>query len=487
MPHANGRIYIDTSTNPDQGVSFADVQQTLGAGSRDLGTLCQSPKINMLSRRKPTPYTGFDSGAEQAAYIDSGANYDFYAGGIYKPTTIVMDSIYPSNNVGTIQLVSQNLFPFTSKWTYQHPSFPAKYRLLDFNEYLHNGSISYPQTAAQYPYISAIDYGITNDSNVYTLKVAIMLRFNLTDAVLSTGGVAGLLGLKELLAEKDTNMSDLDFRLGFMIKVPDGNSGGYSEREQPISMLYISGDNLRNYGYQSTGVYNVEVTKDVTNNRTTTPSGIDSTHILFGTEYAQISPFIAKRYISGSGTTKNCWLLYGFGVTTPPVVQEIVSTSANLESGGTAAGSWIKLTLLIQQDGTYVFYIKEQGDFSLYFGLLPAGDEVFGTIPVSIGAGEGAISGKPAEITLGSQDSSSGYWHYTRQYNMRATASAINGWNPNDAPENRVGSLVVKPIGTNFTVNVCINTVKWPRQHSFTVNTSTAQTGDEFNWPIDNQ
>ena len=478
MSHEKGRIYIDTSTTPDTGVSFYDVQTTIGSGSHDLGTLCQHRNINMLSIRKPTPYQGFDSGATQAAYIASGANYDFYAGGIYKATTIVMDTQYPSASVGTMAFVS-NLHAPSGMWQYQAPSYPAKFRLLDFNEYLHSGCISYPQTAAKWPYITGIDYGISNG----VLSVAIMLRFNLTNATLY-GTVAGLLGMKDLLAEKDTSMSNLNLRYGFILRVKSASEGGYEERDTPLSMLFISSDNLTNYGYQSDGIYSVTANTNGMSIFVSSATQIDSTHIFGAQETAQIYPIIAKRYHSGSGTGDNCWLCYGFGATTPPVLNAPMSGRTFSSSGGTAAGTEIKLTLLIKQNGDYVFYIKDEYDFYIYFGLIPSDDEVFGTIPISFGAGENCISGKPAEICLGTQDTSSSYWHVTRGPHR---ATSIIGWSSTADPENRAGSLIVKPMATTFTLTLCINTVKNPRQHTFSVNTSTAQTGDEFDWQVSNQ
>lgn len=473
MSNSNGRIYIDTSTTPNKGVSFADVQQTLGTSTNDLGRLCTHENINMLSRRKPTPYTGFDSGAEQAAYIDAGANYDLYAGGIFKQTTIVTDDQYPAANVGTLQFV-QNLDLLSSQWTYQRPSSPAKFRLLDFNEYLHYGAISYPKTASKYPYETATDYRLTSGGY---LEIASMLRFNLSDVQLY-GAVAGLLGLKELLAEKDTELSNLDLRYGFILRVKTAAEGGFYRRNTPLSMLYIHNRNIvsdNTNGYQ-TITANTGSTSIFVDN----PNQMNSTHILYNVETAYICPFIAKRYHTGSGTN-NCWLLYGLGVTTPPIFPALMT--AHAMSIGATAGSSIKLTLLIKEDGTYVFYIKENMDFDLWVST--SSREVFGQIPVAIGAGENCVSGKPTEIMFGTQDSSCGYWYWTS--NVQVRASDIIGWSSTDAPENRAGSLIVKPMASTFTIYACINTPVWPRQKTWTVNTATAQTGDEFPWTVTNQ
>lgn len=53
MPNSNGYIYIDTSTTPHKGVSFADIRKVLGDSKTTLKGLCQSDKINHWAKYKP--------------------------------------------------------------------------------------------------------------------------------------------------------------------------------------------------------------------------------------------------------------------------------------------------------------------------------------------------------------------------------------------------------------------------------------------------
>lgn len=53
MSYANGRIYVDTSTDPDTGVSIYDVQRALSTSRQDLGELCSHKNINPWARFKP--------------------------------------------------------------------------------------------------------------------------------------------------------------------------------------------------------------------------------------------------------------------------------------------------------------------------------------------------------------------------------------------------------------------------------------------------
>lgn len=61
MAHTQTRIYIDTTTNPDLGVSTGDVKSVLGELSNDVGNLCQSDKINKWAKYKPIRYYLYDT------------------------------------------------------------------------------------------------------------------------------------------------------------------------------------------------------------------------------------------------------------------------------------------------------------------------------------------------------------------------------------------------------------------------------------------
>lgn len=56
MPNSNGRIYVDNSTNPPKGVSFADVQTVLGTTADTEKALCQHSSINKWAKYKPVKY-----------------------------------------------------------------------------------------------------------------------------------------------------------------------------------------------------------------------------------------------------------------------------------------------------------------------------------------------------------------------------------------------------------------------------------------------
>ncbi len=461
------RLYIGDG----YGISIGEVASCLRSSSNDLGTLCRSDKINMLSYYKPTAYMGFDSGTRaQVFYYDpdrTGASPDKDACSIQKMTKNVSYSTYNStSDVGTIKQVSdQYLFENQHAWSYIKPNYPGGiYRLRDFNGYIRRGAFTYAETATGIPYDTSL--GVFASSG--TLNVRIMLRFAMTG---DYGGET-LLGLQQLLAEGETTPLNLDFRYGFIIRAKNND-----ERTNPLCMMYISPDNLRDYGrvgdYEGDGVYGTVATKSGAVVSTWSDTAFRSN------ETIQAYPFIAKK-------AQNNWILYGFGIDSYPTVEEGLSTNAG--DFGLNQGS-ITLTLDKQSDGTFVFYIAQSSHFSLQIFSTDATSILFGTAPVAIGVSKSGSTGhiitrKQGLITLGTKDSNSGYWTFPKS---SATSgyiygTNINGWNTTDDPYDRAGSLAVQPVDglTSFKVIVHVNTNYGPRSGSATINVSSAQTGDTF-------
>jgi hypothetical protein len=86
---------------------------------------------------------------------------------------------------------------------------------------------------------------------------------------------------------------------------------------------------------------------------------------------------------------------------------------------------------------------------------------VYGTIPIAIGA-SGVAECTPAEVTLGSQPVTGGYWYYNKSNG--SNANAFNGWSSSVDPINRVGSVIVKPTDNlhGFTMHALVNTPQAP-------------------------
>lgn len=111
MAHSNGKI-----TAP---VSISDINLTIGSGSNDLGTLCQSKLINRWSARKPVIYDSpFEINDTQMRFTNYGFDMN-YAAGIYIPDLFNRAIENPN-------------------WVYLHPQNGNWHRMLDFNGYNHN-------------------------------------------------------------------------------------------------------------------------------------------------------------------------------------------------------------------------------------------------------------------------------------------------------------------------------------------------------------
>lgn len=111
MPVNNGII-----TSP---ISVTDIRTALGQSSNDVGTLCKSSSINMLSKYKPVIYAAMNTDDNPNWWKTSAGNC-----GINIP-----------------QLASiQN--PSAQKWTYQPPTggTASPYRMSDFRNYNHNAT-----------------------------------------------------------------------------------------------------------------------------------------------------------------------------------------------------------------------------------------------------------------------------------------------------------------------------------------------------------
>lgn len=91
MPTSNGRIYIDTTTTPNKGVSLSDVGECIGVGVMDVGTLCTSPRINMWAKYKP--FLSPTKGIAEAERSSVSVNY-----GIAIPTGENVSAISGSNS-----------------------------------------------------------------------------------------------------------------------------------------------------------------------------------------------------------------------------------------------------------------------------------------------------------------------------------------------------------------------------------------------------
>jgi len=135
MAHLNGKIYVDTESTPNVGISINDIQQTLGSGKKDIGGLITTGNINKWSKIKPL------RGGGVGYLVADGNNF--------------RGSEYPSYNCGfsaakafeTPASFAQAIAA-TGFFTYRKPVAGNKFRFMDFNGYNHNAQSPYFQTLA---------------------------------------------------------------------------------------------------------------------------------------------------------------------------------------------------------------------------------------------------------------------------------------------------------------------------------------------------
>jgi hypothetical protein len=131
MANSNGRIYIDTSTNPDTGISIADIQTVILSNKNDIGQLCRDANVSMWPKYKPVRYNKWGELTEQERKL---ANYGLDI---------------PAAGYSSIEAMVAGLA--SSAWTYLQPrglknttlnptSNDEQFRFLDFNGYDHNAT-----------------------------------------------------------------------------------------------------------------------------------------------------------------------------------------------------------------------------------------------------------------------------------------------------------------------------------------------------------
>lgn len=131
MSHTNTRIYIDTTTDPDTGVSIEDIRQVLGLGNYDIGGLITQgvaqDKINKWAKYKPIHYPGkykLDEADFRGRTIDTSDHGLVYGLKVPSQTSVINPSAFHAT-------------------TWDYDGYPnatgltgtSMYRILDFDGY----------------------------------------------------------------------------------------------------------------------------------------------------------------------------------------------------------------------------------------------------------------------------------------------------------------------------------------------------------------
>ena len=178
-------------------VDMGDIADALGVDSLDLGTLCESEEVNLLSKYKPTDYAQPDGGdvfmAGDGSKIGYFLGYDCY--GIQKPYLtnsqfILLGSAgIPSGNAAKLTGIQTG--SLVGDW---QKSPLVWYRQLDFEGYCHIPAIN-RFTNGTNPF--AVSMAVLNPNG--GISASAQMRYNWDDIV-HDDGKATTLGLKSLLA-----------------------------------------------------------------------------------------------------------------------------------------------------------------------------------------------------------------------------------------------------------------------------------------------
>lgn len=213
MAHSGGKI-----TEP---VSFADVNYILGTSHTDLGVLCKDSNIKLLSKFKPTDYTGignpmidanFATAQWQGQSLTNGGGYIRNTCGITIPYFIVQESKLS----GEYTFLNGEDFPYAinsvrdAKW---YKNTPTVFRLADFWKYTHNTPKYSATHYSNSPiYLSNLTLMKASTTQIYATA---MMTFQYNDQ--TEDNVCYWLGLKSLLDAANGSSSVYNLYFGFAI------------------------------------------------------------------------------------------------------------------------------------------------------------------------------------------------------------------------------------------------------------------------------
>lgn len=477
-------IYVDTSVSPNVGLSIYEIASALGrSGVSDLGLLCADKKVqggsvidagklNLMSRRKPTQWAGFESPDPAQPKGSSSTDIGYHIGtkayGVQKTYFEVSDTQYhPGDRQASINgdlgYFNMSLYELlSSKWSAVQLS---KYRDLDFDDYISQSCLSYPSCGGSVPYIvfNEMIQGVGN-----TVEFQAAIRYDYDNVYLAGFPRAGLLGLRSLFG-LDAFSPDTPAYMGLVLysEVASHQSSGRLDRTTPLVALAIktatqlgTTDSSEPY---STGASDMIFTlRTIDATHTSNSASDQGTCFLWG-ESVKVFPVIARRNNSDNG-----WILFTLAYKSIPLFANKVITSGGTPTTDTLSvtGGTLTYKIVKQSDGSFVFYLESDASFQLttsgsmqriYFGAS-------GTYPYSAGPGDG----NSTVVKIGSEIMGTTYDSITfqRYYSARSagtgivlqTSNLIYGYDSSASYLTRKGTFILKPYAgvSSFTIAVRI-------------------------------
>lgn len=440
MSNSNGVI-----TAP---VSIADVQKVLGVSDNNIGALCKSSKVRMLSISKPTNKDGLFLGDWQ-----EGKNTDnWYAGiehyGISKPYVVIPTSLYPSSPSGPKVIKYDFSTLYSQSWSHIPPTV---HRLPDFNGYDHN-QIKYPVSRSIMPIIASSFSLLQTGSS--GLSASYIAQYDFNDMTADNNKI-GSLGAGNIF-----NAVNNDVYFGIIIYAHTS-----AKRKKPLAVMTITSKRLGIIDSETGQVGIAAISSSTIGNIIGGSSTNVSTEKFYPQEEVYVIPFLARFHNS----MWKCMGLRALGVDN----YQRLKIGNVIITGGRAyvTSATIKVTWMKNDDGTFTFYLAQQMDFNIKtaggnyitfigkFGISAGGSDIY-----VVSADNASYAGTADEEVTGG----------TKVY-TNGSIFPLSG-SMSAAPANRPGSITIKPYNSSVTsVNFSLIFLYWYetiryRRASFTAN-----------------
>lgn len=441
MSNSNGII-----TAP---VSIADVQKVLGVADNNIGALCKSSKVRMLSISKPTNKDGLflDDWQEDKNTDNWYAGIEHY--GISKPYVVIPTSLYPSSPSGPKVIKYDFSTLYNQSWSHIPPTV---YRLPDFNGYDHN-QIKYPVSRSIMPIIASSFTLIQTGSS--GLSASYIAQYDFNDNIAGSSKT-GSLGVGNLFNAVSNNVY-----FGIVIYAHTS-----AKRTTPLAVMTITSKRLgvtdSETGHEGVAAIDSSTVGNMVGGSSTNVS----TEKFYPQEEVYVIPFLARYHNS----MWKCMGLRALGVDN----YQKLKIGNVIITGGRAyvTSATIKVTWMKNGDGTFTFYLAQQMDFNVKtaggnyitfigtFGIGAGGSDVY-----VVSANNASYAGTADEDVAGG----------TKVYTS-GSIFPLSG-SMSAAPANRPGSITIKPYSSVTSVNVFLIFSYWYetqryRKASFTANLS---------------
>lgn len=240
MPNSNGRIYVDNSTNPPKGVSFADVQTVLGISNVRESELCTHDNINRWAKCKPIAAANI---VRPLDYEHAEQVFNYHCG-----LSVVYSASSFNDFLSKVRsTLNNNDYKYLNEYVavkYDRPTgtMASPFRISDFDGYRHN---------------AYLDYTIHNESaggdglpisTMYSSNIQIDLRGTSTDASLPDDSskldyyVDWMSGGDKVAARENLHVLDvIDFQLGQAIGLKNFRRGILIMRTDDSSYRWVTG------------------------------------------------------------------------------------------------------------------------------------------------------------------------------------------------------------------------------------------------------